>query len=145
MSYKTINEKIHNSVQTISLNRPDRLNAWTEEMAVEIKKSMHNASNNADVRVIVLTGTGRGFCAGADMNELNNIDADKRAETNKTSPATALFSKFFNSFTILFKVGLREVLSDSNLISPKLYVLCNFFCIFSASFIQPRNSLSVPA
>ena len=86
MSYKTINEKIHNSVQTISLNRPDRLNAWTEEMAVEIKKSMHNASNNADVRVIVLTGTGRGFCAGADMNELNNIDADKRAETNKTSP-----------------------------------------------------------
>ena len=40
MSYKTINEKIHNSVQTISLNRPDRLNAWTEEMAVEIKKSI---------------------------------------------------------------------------------------------------------
>ena len=78
--------KKEDGVAIVTLNRPDRLNAWTEEMAVEIKKSMHNASNNADVRVIVLTGTGRGFCAGADMNELNNIDADKRAETNKTSP-----------------------------------------------------------
>ena len=87
MNYKTISEKIHNSVQTISLNRPDRLNAWTEEMAVEIKESMHNASNNSEVKVIVLTGTGRGFCAGADMEALNNIDADKRAAKNKISPS----------------------------------------------------------
>jgi enoyl-CoA hydratase/carnithine racemase len=86
MNYKTISEKIHNSVQTISLNRPDRLNAWTEEMAVEIKESMHNASINNDVKVIVLTGTGRGFCAGADMNNLNTIDADERAEKNAESP-----------------------------------------------------------
>ena len=92
MNYKTISEKIHNSVQTISLNRPDRLNAWTEEMAVEIKKSMHDASNNTDVKVIVLTGTGRGFCAGADMEELNKIDADERAEQNTTSPYSAFDS-----------------------------------------------------
>ena len=94
MNYKTISEKIHNSVQTISLNRPDRLNAWTEEMAVEIKKSMHNASNNAEVKVIVLTGTGRGFCAGADMEALNNIDADKRAAKNKTSPYDGFNTKW---------------------------------------------------
>jgi enoyl-CoA hydratase/carnithine racemase len=92
MNYKTISEKIHNSVQTISLNRPDRLNAWTEEMAVEIKKSMQDASNNTDVKVIVLTGTGRGFCAGADMEELNKIDADERAEQNTTSPYSAFDS-----------------------------------------------------
>jgi enoyl-CoA hydratase/carnithine racemase len=99
MNYKTISEKIHNSVQTISLNRPDRLNAWTEEMAVEIKESMHNASINNDVKVIVLTGTGRGFCAGADMNNLNTIDADERAEKNAESP----YSPFDSNWPLDFQ------------------------------------------
>ena len=99
MSYKNITEKIYNSVQTITLNRPDRLNAWTEEMAVEIKESMHNASINNDVKVIVLTGTGRGFCAGADMNNLNTIDADERAEKNAESP----YSPFDSNWPLDFQ------------------------------------------
>ena len=86
MPYINITEKVNNSVHTILLNRPDRLNAWTEEMAIEIKQSMDNAAKNDDVKVIILSGTGRGFCAGADMDSLNTIDADERADKNAESP-----------------------------------------------------------
>ncbi len=86
MSFNTITEEIKNSVHILKLNRPDRLNAWTEEMAKEIKESMSNASKNKEVKAIVLTGTGRGFCAGADMDSLNAVDADEREEKSKESP-----------------------------------------------------------
>ena len=52
MPYINITEKVNNSVHTILLNRPDRLNAWTEEMAIEIKQSMDNAAKNDDVKVM---------------------------------------------------------------------------------------------
>src|SRR6267154_1418874 len=60
-------------VATITLNRPDKLNAWTGTMEQEVRASMHEAENAADVRVIILTGSGRGFCAGADMSLLGSI------------------------------------------------------------------------
>ena len=52
MTYQNITEEIKNSIHIISLNRPDRLNAWTEEMAEEIKTSMATASKNNNVKVI---------------------------------------------------------------------------------------------
>jgi len=60
-------------VATITLNRPDKLNAWTATMEQEVRAAMHEAESDGSVRVIVLTGAGRGFCAGADMSLLNNI------------------------------------------------------------------------
>ncbi len=60
-------------VATITLNRPDKLNAWTGTMEQEVRASMHEAENDANVRVIILTGAGRGFCAGADMSLLGSI------------------------------------------------------------------------
>ena len=99
MTYKNISEKVHNAIHTISLNRPEKLNAWTEEMAIEIKKSMHKASNNTEVKVIILTGTGRGFCAGADMDGLNTINADERANKNSESP----YSTFDSAWPLDFQ------------------------------------------
>jgi enoyl-CoA hydratase/carnithine racemase len=60
-------------VATITLNRPDKLNAWTGTMEQEVRASMREAENDANVRVIILTGGGRGFCAGADMSLLGSI------------------------------------------------------------------------
>jgi enoyl-CoA hydratase/carnithine racemase len=60
-------------VATITLNRPDKLNAWTGTMEQEVRAAMHEAENDANVRVIILTGAGRGFCAGADMSLLGSI------------------------------------------------------------------------
>ncbi|AEG49803.1 Enoyl-CoA hydratase/isomerase [Sphingobium chlorophenolicum L-1] len=59
-------------VAWITLNRPDRLNALTSEMNAELRDAVSMSSSDARVRAIVLTGAGRGFCAGADMQNLAN-------------------------------------------------------------------------
>ncbi|MES1261329.1 MAG: enoyl-CoA hydratase-related protein [Acidobacteriota bacterium] len=78
--------EIADHVATITLNRPDKLNAWTAGMARETCAAMVTADADPAVRVIVLTGAGRGFCAGADMSLLNTIVAGG-LDAN-TSPAS---------------------------------------------------------
>ncbi|HEX6489236.1 MAG TPA: enoyl-CoA hydratase [Candidatus Dormibacteraeota bacterium] len=60
-------------IATLTLNRPDRLNAWTPEMGSLYFDLLDRAAEDPDVRVIVVTGTGRAFCAGADMEVLRAI------------------------------------------------------------------------
>jgi enoyl-CoA hydratase/carnithine racemase len=57
------------------LNRPERLNAWTGEMGTAYFDALDRAAADPEVRVIVVTGAGRGFCAGADMDMLQGIGA----------------------------------------------------------------------
>src|SRR5580700_4794637 len=60
-------------IATITLSRPDKLNAWTATMEHEVHSAMAAAESDENVRVIILTGAGRGFCAGADMSLLRTI------------------------------------------------------------------------
>lgn len=82
MAYQQILFEVSEKIATITLNRPDRLNAWTPIMEREVRDAMMAASAADDVRVIVLTGAGRGFCAGADMDALKGLDPSdvRRAE-----------------------------------------------------------------
>jgi len=70
-------------IATITLNRPDRMNAWTPVMERDVRDAMVQAASDDNVRVIVLTGAGRAFCAGADMDALRGLDpADIRRAEN---------------------------------------------------------------
>lgn len=60
----------HSSITKITLNRPDRLNALNDQMQVEIADAVAKADADPDTRVVIITGAGRAFCAGGDMNQL---------------------------------------------------------------------------
>src|SRR3546814_20495826 len=62
---------IHQGVATITLNRPEKLNAFTTEMLHAWADALIECQRNEDVRAVVLTGTGRAFCAGGDVNGMN--------------------------------------------------------------------------
>ncbi|MGD0190045.1 MAG: enoyl-CoA hydratase [Rhizomicrobium sp.] len=70
-AYPDILYGVDERIATITLNRPDRLNAYTGQMADSLKRAMADANEDRDVRSIVITGAGRGFCAGADMDVLS--------------------------------------------------------------------------
>ena len=86
-SQETLYE-VADRVATITLNRPDKLNAWTAVMEQEVRAAIDDAERNDDVRVIVLTGAGRGFCAGADMSLLKSA-ANRGLDPNMKERALA--------------------------------------------------------
>ena len=88
MAYEDILYRVDGGVAVITLNRPDKLNAWRAEMERELRSAMRDAGADPTVRVIVLTGAGRGFCAGADMNGLQSTVAAGQARAGST-PAPA--------------------------------------------------------
>jgi len=69
MAYEAILYDVADCICTITLNRPEKLNAWTHQMHLDLKHAMHEAGRDPDVRAIILTGAGRGFCAGQDLSE----------------------------------------------------------------------------
>jgi 2-(1,2-epoxy-1,2-dihydrophenyl)acetyl-CoA isomerase len=67
MNYKTLLFAVDCNVAEITLNRPDRLNSFSLEMHEELRRVMHTIETDDSIRAILLTGAGRGFCAGQDL------------------------------------------------------------------------------
>jgi len=67
-TYEHVLFDVADGLATITLNRPDKLNAWTPTMEAEVRHATRLADGDAQVRAIIITGAGRGFCAGADLS-----------------------------------------------------------------------------
>jgi enoyl-CoA hydratase/carnithine racemase len=67
VDFEQIATELDDGILTITLNRPERLNAWTAKMGAELTAAFDMADADDDVRVVIVTGAGRGFCAGADL------------------------------------------------------------------------------
>lgn len=68
-------EERADGVRVLTLNRPERLNAWNSRMRSEMRDAVEDAASDADLRVLVLTGAGRGFSAGEDVSEMGDLTA----------------------------------------------------------------------
>lgn len=69
--YETITYRIENGVAWLTLNRPDKLNAFTSQMNKEIQEAIKKSASSDEVRVIVITGEGRAFCSGQDLSGMD--------------------------------------------------------------------------
>ena len=99
MAYENVLYDVADRICTVTLNRPERLNAWTRQMHVDLKDAMHKAGGDPEVRAIVLTGAGRGFCAGADMGGLQAISSgntvvDRSTDVQETLPGGSTLTEF---------------------------------------------------
>lgn len=82
MAYEALLYDVSEHIATITLNRPERLNALSPQMREELHDAITKSNDNDDVRVIVITGAGRGFCSGGDVKAMN--------ERNESGAGTAL-------------------------------------------------------
>jgi enoyl-CoA hydratase/carnithine racemase len=88
VKYEQILYEVTDPVATITLNRPESLNAWTNQMSVEVRHAVGEAERDRHVVGIVLTGAGRGFCAGADMKMLSGISSGSAGDGTDAADAT---------------------------------------------------------
>ena len=87
MTYREILYTVQDRVATVTLNRPDKLNAWTAVMEDEFESAIRAAGAEEMVRAILVTGSGRGFCAGADMSMLNKLARKPGVTDGGATPA----------------------------------------------------------
>lgn len=110
--YEQILYEVAEPTATITLNRPKQLNAWTDRMGAEVKHALAQAEADRRVVAIILTGAGRGFCAGADMFMLKGISEGKGAEPvpgelTEASPGDASMGESFRG-TYTYLLSIRK-------------------------------------
>src|SRR4051812_26402580 len=114
MDLHLVRYEVGDGVAVVTLDRPDRLNAWTARMATEFRWCLATADEDPDVRVIMVTGAGRGFCAGADTRALDAIagSGQYRAsdevddDDSASRVGTGVRADFEHAFTFL--LGMRK-------------------------------------
>jgi enoyl-CoA hydratase/carnithine racemase len=142
MEYKeTLYEK-DSHIATVTLNRPERRNAWTFRMREEVYQALKDAESDAQVRVIIITGAGTTFCAGADVSILSG-------QSKETAEASAVFNDWVSHFTYPQKI-LKPIIVALN--GPAIgwgFTLIMFYDIRIAaesaklSVMYPRRGLAM--
>ncbi len=100
MDYEQIIFEISDKIATITLNRPERLNAYTPQMGIEMWDAIMRVENDPNLRVTIMTGAGRGFCAGADLSRgAKTFDGSESRETleeRARREGTTMISRYFS-------------------------------------------------
>jgi 2-(1,2-epoxy-1,2-dihydrophenyl)acetyl-CoA isomerase len=107
MSYTTITVAHDTGLVTLTLNAPDKLNAVSRKMIAELKDCWEKLAADGSVRAVLLTGAGRGFCAGADLS-----DPDR--DNSATADSGAALDKFFNPVIRLMRSVPKPIVAAVN-------------------------------
>jgi enoyl-CoA hydratase/carnithine racemase len=90
MDYEQIRFAVAEQVATVTLNRPERRNAWTRRMGIELRDALRQADQRDDVRAVVVTGAGRDFCVGADLEGGGTVFDEARAADGERAERLSL-------------------------------------------------------
>src|SRR5256714_5794320 len=110
MSFETLLYEVAGEIATVTLNRPAKLNAYTPQMGHEIVDAMRRADGDRDVRVIILTGAGRAFCAGADISTFDsNIKVRESGGTPYSSEGREAMADYPHLMRALSKPSIAAI------------------------------------
>lgn len=131
-TYEDILYRVEDGVAVITLNRPDKLNAWRGEMDRDVRAAMREANDDESVRVIILTGAGKGFCAGADMGMLQSIQsADAQASrsvVDSHKPWDASANENFQKQYSWFPAVKKPIIAGINGAAAGLGLILSLYC-----------------
>ena len=122
MSYDHITYELDGAILTITLNRPEKLNAYTATMGRELEDAFIRADEDDAVRVIIVTGAGRGFCAGADISGGANAFDTKSGNTAMFGAAPASSSEAIGrekTTSSSEAIGREKTTSSSEALAPR--------------------------
>ena len=102
MEFETLLTELQDGMLTITLNRPDRLNAYNHQMFLDFMACFDRSDADDDVRAIIITGAGRGFCAGADLGGgAKTFDGSTAAVSRKYGPTRYRWAQHSADFSDL--------------------------------------------
>ncbi len=84
MEFETIKYEEKNNIGTLTLNRPDVFNSLNEQMHMELKKALSMVKKNSSLRVLIITGEGKAFCAGQDLNDRSVNNGDEKLDLGES-------------------------------------------------------------
>lgn len=135
----TLLSEIKDSVLTITLNRPEVFNSFNQEMAFALQKELDAAAENKDVRAIVLTGSGKAFCAGQDLAEATDPNGP---------PLQSIVAEHYNPIILKIRNIEKPVIAAVNGVAAgagaNIALACDLvFAAESASFIQAFSKIGL--
>jgi enoyl-CoA hydratase/carnithine racemase len=125
--WKEIIYTVQDRVATITLNRPEKLNAWTAVMADELREALATAEADEGVRAIIITGAGRGFCSGADMSRLAAAAAGKSTLGAPPAPTGDIAANFAQRLSYMLAIK-KPILAAINGPVAGVGLVVTFFC-----------------
>ena len=135
MTYSTIQFKISNAVGILTLDRPDRLNSFTLQMHSEVRDALDLVNTNDGIRCLLLTGNGRGFCAGQDLADRTKHSDNQPADLSHS--LNTQYNPLVRTLTELSKPVICAVNGVAAGAGANLALVCDIvFAARSASFIQ---------
>jgi len=114
MTYTQISYRVEGAIATIRFNRPDRMNALTKVLENELRSAIDQAVADDLVRAIILTGEGRAFCAGYDMEELEVLPPDDIMRTDSSRPYDMNRRSDFQARYAYFPGASKPIISAIN-------------------------------
>ncbi len=132
---ETINFSVAEGVATLQLNRPERLNSFTEQMHLEVREALREVGRGGRARVLLLCGAGRGFCAGQDLND-RQVVADEQA-TDLGNTLDSLYNPLIKMIKTLEMPVVAAVNGVAAGAGANLALACDLvLAARSASFVQ---------